>query len=459
MGSVTENTRVHGTEAAGDAETTAFWGRVRRRTQRRLHLLLLCAGRFTLAGSVLTLLLWMFSQPVEAPAAPWSADPLSSTTVLALGAGLAAFVSGIWVAAVQQSTTPDAAPRSANLESTLVRLKLFAAAAKALISTTTVLTIGALTWFSGLPDQLDLLRSGIIVAAAAFVILIAADAAVLSENPEGAGFTRYQQLEPAQQLRDVLASLHVHPDTRAREHLRLLTARQVFLPTAITLIVLPAISTALTVPVNPPHDGQLLGRFLLGILSALVSLCFWIWLSYLLAGKRYVEAALGTCIAGLLTLAVIVGVAEATLQAAAPMPARALAGSMLSVTLILVPPLVLHGFGAMPYRAPRAVTPPRTAVVIVITALYLQRLHRQQQRLERYDGPSIDPLAIAAACCLLVPPAALLLAVAARAKLRATPEVPGRGLATFSAWTAAILLAAPLVALIIWWLLATVTGP
>lgn len=431
-------------------ENTQFWLRVRRRSMRRWQRIAAESGRNALIGAAVLgwALLELTSTSHGLPTV--TAAPLSGANVIAFATGLAAFISAVWVAvAVQGGTTTEAAGSSA-LESALVRLNVLSVSARVLSVGVTVLAGAALAWYSGLPKHLDLVRIVAIIGGWALLLTIAADAIAFTTDSESGGLARFRKVDPLLRTRRLLQDLGVDPSTAtAKGTARTLLQPRRLLPMLAALVVTPAVATAVGAALNPPDTTQLIGRFVAAALFSAAAFAGWVLLSYLIADHQMVEAGVVAVLVSLFLLILIADIAAAVLRHTPPPTSTLLARVTLSVLLISVPPLFIHGVGAIPSRAPHATTPRRPAVITVVIALLLRRYRRQLAAVDATPGRRWDRLAIIALVLLPLPPVALLMANAARAKLRADPGLRGRGLATTVRWVAAALLAAPLVALIL----------
>lgn len=438
------------TSPGHDDANTQFWIRVRSRSRKRRRRIIAEAGKNALIGVVIICGALMIVGSSQPNTMTFTALPLSSANVIAFGSGLAAFITAIWVAVAVQTGSATAAG-SSDLETMLVRLRVLSVGARVLSVGMTVLTACALAWYSGLPDHFDVVRVLAAVGGWALIMTVGADAVSLASDPEDGGLDRFQKVDPLLRTRNLLTRLGAdyNADT-ARSVVRTLRRPRHVLHLTLTIMVFPAAATVIDSVLTPPDSAQLLGRFLFAVAFSLAAFAGWTLLSYLITDDQLVEAALISAGTALLIVTLTVDIVQAVLQQAPQLTPAHLARITLSVLLITVPPLFIHGVGAIPSRAPRASQPYRTPVITVVTALLLRRHRRQLAFVEPAPRSRWEPLTLIAVGLLPLPPVALLIANAALARLRTTPALRGKLLASTVRWVAALLLAAPVIALLIW---------
>ena len=444
-GTAQQGDTVRTTTAAADANIQ-FWLRVRQRSSKRWRQIVAEASKNTLVGAVVIgcALMMLHGSPTAVAAAP-----LSSATLIGIGSGLAAFISAIWVAVAVQGGAVNTAG-SADLETMLVRLRVLGVGARVLSVGMTVLTGCALAWYSGLPAHVDLVRFVAAVSAWALLMTVGADAIGFASDPEGGGLAQFHKIDPLLRTQRLLVKLGADPEVdTVRSVGRTLLRGHHLLRFGLTVIALPVAATLADSVLNPPHGTQLLGRLILAVVFSIAAFGGWTLLSYLIADRQFVEAALIAAGTALVVITVTLDIAQAVLQQTPQPTMPHLARITLSVLLIMVPPLFIHGFGAIPSRAPRASRPQQTAVVVLVIALLLRRHRRQHNLVHPPPRRPWEPLAIVAAVLLPLPPVALLLSKAATARLRSQPTHRGRPLAVTVRWIAVGLLAAPAVGLLL----------
>lgn len=314
----------------------------------------------------------------------------------------------------------------------------------------TVLTACTLAWYSGLPEHLDLVRVVPTLGGWALMMVVGADAIASASGAAGTGLDRFRKVDPLLRTRQLLEHFGVDPDhdTVRTLALTLLRPRQL-LPTLSALLLTPAAATLVGSAVNPPDAAQFLGRFVAAVVLSAVAFAGWVWLSYLVANRQLFDAGLITALALLFLAKLFSSVAAAVLQQQPPPSMAVLARVTLSMILITIPPLFIHGIGAFATRAVRAIRPHRTAVTTVVAAGLLRRFNRQLTALEQPPARTSEPLAVVALILIPVPPLAFLMANAAHARLRTTPNRRGTTLAVAVRWTAVALLLAPVIPLLI----------
>lgn len=448
VGDVTVSAR-----SVGQEVNTLFWRRVRRRGRRRWQQILREAGRNSFVG--LASLGWMcvvlWSSHSTASAAPLTAAPLSGANIIALGGGLTGFVAAIWVAVAVQPGSDDHSLQSAAAGSMLVRLQVLMLGARVLSVAMTLLAGGSLIWYSGLPSHLDLVRTLPVIAGAVLVLVIAADAVGLAADPEGKGLDRFRKVDPLMRTSETLHGLGVDPDAdTAGSVARGVLLPRRFIPALVAVLGVPLVAVAISEALVPSSE-QFWSRFAVAAACSIAAYVGWVVLSYLIADGQLFEAVALVVITTLIVVLVIVGVVSVVAGNLAAVTPWEAVRVLLAVALTTTLPLVVHGFGAIPRRAPHGMNPYRNAVVTFAAVLLLRRHGKQLRALQKSRKLAVDRLAIIA-CILMfpVPPAALLLANVAAARLRSAPGVRGRGLALVARWGSVLVLMAPLVVLLLW---------
>jgi|GEM_PF-4921316 len=431
--------------SARSEPNTVFWSRVRHRANLRWRYIAPEAGRNAFAAAALFGLLLIVIRGENSAQLPLTASPIGSANIIAIGALLAAVMSGVWVAIVSAAAPGSAVLQDPPSEAVLVRLHVFTVIARALSVATGMLAAATLVWYSGLPDHLDIARVVPIVGGWMLIAVIGADAATLASDPDGAGLNRFRKVAPLLRTEQALQQLALQPDQHTpRTALRDLRTKRQLLPFLAATILVPLITAAATAVLNPPTSEQMLGRLIIAICCSITAFLGWVLLSLLITNRDYIDAGMLAALASLFIFLIVVDVVASAAEQEPISTWPHLARIMLSVLLVTVPPLLIHGIGALPSRGRRGDGPYRNAVLTIVGVLLLHRHARQLRSVQPPTKLPVDRLAIVAFLLLPIPPVALLLANASAAKLRSDATVRGRTLAVTVRWIAAALLIAPI---------------
>ncbi|MBF4592373.1 hypothetical protein ITJ58_01245 [Curtobacterium flaccumfaciens] len=386
----------------------------------------------------------------------WVLPAFSPASVLAIGGGLVTAVTGLWIAvALQRDPVPTDADYPAAMQSVLVRRRIVLAGARALIAISVGLACLSAYWFSGLPNRVDLGRMAGVLIAAAFLAVAAADAAVLSEAPEGtdlAKFRHHSEVAATAQTLQHLIGTSSDPQVPAKNLLWVPPRRWVASVTFSSFVV--AAIAAVMVPATYLLDDSagLASRLLCCFIIAAVAWGLWLRLGFLVSGRRFAEAV------GVMVLVCLVGIATlgSTLfpQEVAD-GAKTFTGLGLTTTagsaraavgraLLLGVPAAALSFGVLPNRR-RSDRPVRmTTRRIIITSAYLRRYHRLQA-ISPEKLPWDGVVVAAAVLVLVLPPAAIMLAHLGTSRILRT-QARGHQLAGWIILLGWVLLSAPFIA-------------